>query len=53
MRHFMPDQGVVQLIARSHVNYAPERRPALKATDFHVKQDWAFGGADHGLAAAL
>jgi len=46
----MPDQGLAQFIAWSHVNYTPKASPTLKATNFHVKQDWAFGGANHSIA---
>jgi len=46
----MPNQRIVLLKAGGHVNHIPKASPPLKPTQVHVKQDWARGGADHGLA---
>lgn len=52
MFSLMPDQWLAQFIAWSHVDGVPKASPTLKATGLHVEQDWAFGGADHSVAAA-
>jgi len=42
----MPNQRIVLLKAGGHVNHIPKASPALKPTQVHVEQDWAFGGAN-------
>ena len=52
MHRFVPNQRIVLLKAGGHVNHIPKASPALEPAKVHVEQDWAFGGADHGVAAA-
>jgi len=49
----VPNQRIVLLKAGGHVNHIPKASPTLEPAKVHVEQDWAFGGAYHGLAAPL
>jgi len=48
----VPDKRIVLLVAGGHVNHIPKASPTLESAKVHVQQDWAFGGADHGLEVA-